>query len=64
MRSMVSAGEPPGTSAASLQRFILTTHAEIAEPKGMPNPQLTEDQAADIASYIVSLRSAKPPWPK
>jgi mono/diheme cytochrome c family protein len=46
----------PGTSAASLQRFILTTHAEIATPAGMPNPQLTEDQAAEIAAYIVSLR--------
>jgi mono/diheme cytochrome c family protein len=54
----------PGTSAASLQRFILTTHAEIATPAGMPNPRLTEDQAAEIASYIVSLRSAKPAAPK
>ena len=54
----------PGTSAASLQRFILTTHAEIATPKGMPNPQLTEDQAAEIAAYIVSLGSANRAAPK
>jgi mono/diheme cytochrome c family protein len=54
----------PGTSAASLQRFILTTHAEIATPAGMPNPQLTEDQAAEIAAYIVTLRTAKGTAPK
>ena len=50
----------PGISAASLQQFILTTHSGITNPDKMPNPQLTEDQAADIASYIVSLRLAKP----
>ena len=53
----------PGT-AASLQQFILTTHAGIKTPENMPNPQLTEDQAADIASYIASLRSPKPQPPK
>ena len=37
-----------GTTAASLQQFILTTHAEITRPEGIPNPQLTPDQAADI----------------
>jgi mono/diheme cytochrome c family protein len=46
----------PGISAASLNQFILTTHLGITNPDGMPNPQLTEDQAADIASYILSLR--------
>jgi len=50
----------PGISAASLQQFILTTHSGIATPDNMPNPQVTEDQAANIASYIVSLRPAKP----
>ena len=49
----------PGISAASLQLFILTTHSGIGtNPENMPNPQLTEDQAADIASYIASLRSS------
>jgi len=47
-------------SGASLQQFILTTHSDIATPDNMPNPQLTDDQASDIASYIVSLRSATP----
>jgi energy-coupling factor transporter ATP-binding protein EcfA2 len=53
----------PG-SAASLQQFILTTHSAITTPENMPNPQLTEDQAADIATYIASLRPAKPESPK
>jgi mono/diheme cytochrome c family protein len=53
----------PG-SAASMQQFILTTHPGITTPENMPNPQLTEDQAADIASYIASLRPAKPKPPK
>jgi mono/diheme cytochrome c family protein len=54
----------PGITAASLQHFILTTHAAFTNPEGMPNPQLTEDQAADIASYIVNLRSKPPAAPK
>jgi mono/diheme cytochrome c family protein len=54
----------PGSSVASLQRFILTTHAEIATPAGMPNPRLTEGQAAEIAAYIVSLHSARSTAPK
>jgi mono/diheme cytochrome c family protein len=54
----------PGTSAASLQRFMLTTHAEIATPAGMPNPRLTEDQAAAIAAYILTLGTATGTAPK
>jgi mono/diheme cytochrome c family protein len=50
----------PGISAPPLQLFILTTHLDIGTPENMPNPQLTEDQAADIASYIASLRSSNP----
>ena len=50
----------PGISAPPLQLFILTTHLDIGPPEKMPNPQLTEDQAADIASYIASLRSSNP----
>jgi mono/diheme cytochrome c family protein len=46
----------PGISVPSLQLFILRTHSGIRTPENMPNPQLTEDQAADIASYIASLR--------
>jgi mono/diheme cytochrome c family protein len=54
----------PGVSTASLQQFIMTTHWEITTPDTMPNPQLTEEQAANIASYIVSLGAATPAAPK
>lgn len=46
----------PDTSAKSLRRFILNTHSSIANPKNMPNPQLTSDQARDIANYIMTLK--------
>lgn len=45
-----------GMTAESLKKFILTTHSSVAEPANMPNPQLTDDQANDIVSYILSLR--------
>ena len=44
------------TSAPSLGRFLSTTHATIQNPSGMPNPQLTDDQQADVIAYILSLR--------
>ena len=50
----------PGTTAASVQHFVQTIHRTFANGTDMPNPELTEDQAADIASYVVSLQPAKP----
>jgi mono/diheme cytochrome c family protein len=47
----------PGTTAESLRRFLVATHATIAEPANMPNPRLTDQQVIDIVSYILSLRS-------
>ena len=49
------------TTAASLRSFLLTTHATLAEPANMPNPQLTDDQVTQLVSYILSLRSSLPP---
>jgi hypothetical protein len=46
----------PETMADSLRTFLSTTHAKIATPSGMPNPQLADYQAAAIISYILSLR--------
>jgi mono/diheme cytochrome c family protein len=50
----------PGTSAASMQHFVQTIHRTLANGTNMPNPRLTDEQATDIASYIVSLRTASP----
>jgi cytochrome c1 len=31
----------------------------LANGKDMPNPQLTEDEARDVAAYVMSLRKKK-----
>lgn len=47
----------PGTSVASLQRFIVSTHWDVnALPMTMPNPMLSKDEARAVARYIVRLR--------
>jgi mono/diheme cytochrome c family protein len=47
----------PQTTLHGLQTFILKTHATIATPGNMPNPELTEDQAEALALYVLNLRS-------
>ena len=46
----------PETTAASLRVFLTTTHAKIATPTGMPNPQLADYEMDEVISYIMSLR--------
>jgi mono/diheme cytochrome c family protein len=43
-------------TADSLERFLTTTHRDISNPKGMPNPQLLDYQIKQISAYIMSLR--------
>jgi mono/diheme cytochrome c family protein len=57
--SLESLANRPGVDAASVQKFLLTIHLSMANGKDMPNPQLTEDQAHDIALYVMSLRKTK-----
>ena len=40
----------------SLRDFLAKTHSNIRSPLGMPNLNLTDEQAADVASYILALR--------
>jgi hypothetical protein len=48
----------PGVTAASLQRFIVSTHWDTdALPMTMPNPMLTPDEARAVSHYILSLRT-------
>lgn len=48
----------PGTTAATLQHFVLNTHWDVNKvPMTMPNPMLTQDQARQVARYIMSLRN-------
>ena len=47
----------PGVSEKSLQRFISTTHWDgESMPMKMPKPELTAQQVAALARYIMSLR--------
>jgi len=46
----------PGTIAALLRNFLLTTHATITNTGNMPNLQLTDDQVGVLVAYILSLR--------
>ena len=49
----------PATSAESLRAFLTTTHRTIANPDGMPNPQLTDQQVEEVIRFILSLRDRK-----
>jgi mono/diheme cytochrome c family protein len=41
--------------AESLTRFLKTTHWSLANPKGMPKPELTDFQIKGIVAYFLSL---------
>ena len=51
-----SIAQRASASADMLQNFLATTHRDIGNPKGMPNPQLLDYQAREIVSYVLSLR--------
>jgi mono/diheme cytochrome c family protein len=43
-------------TADFLNTFLTTTHRDITNPKGMPNPMLLDYQIKQISAYILSLR--------
>jgi mono/diheme cytochrome c family protein len=43
-------------TADFLQTFLSTTHRDVLNPKGMPNPLLLDYQIKQISAYILSLR--------
>jgi mono/diheme cytochrome c family protein len=58
---------PPAESFASIaqretvtvdwvENYLKTTHRGLDRPKGMPNPQLLDFQAKQVAIYLLSLR--------
>jgi len=40
----------------SIRTFLTTTHRDISNPEGMPNPQLLDSQIGQAAAYLLSLR--------
>ncbi len=45
-----------GVTAEWVQTFLTTTHKGLDNPRGMPNPELLDDQVKQVAAYLLSLR--------
>jgi mono/diheme cytochrome c family protein len=43
-------------TADFLSTFLTTTHRDVSNPNGMPNPLLLDYQVKEISAYILSLR--------
>ncbi len=43
-------------TADSIRTFLITTHRDIGNPKGMPNPQLLDFQIEQVTAYLLDLR--------
>ncbi len=43
-------------SADFLRGFLTTTHRDVTNPNGMPNPELLDFQIKQVAAYLLSLR--------
>jgi mono/diheme cytochrome c family protein len=44
------------TSADTIRKFLTTTHRDISNPAGMPNPELFDFQIRQVGAYLLSLR--------
>lgn len=44
------------TSSDTLRAFLTTTHRNISDPMGMPNPELLDFQTRQVVAYVLSLR--------
>jgi cytochrome c553 len=50
----------PGVTAASLEHFVTSTHWDMKTmPMRMPNVSLSDEDAAAVAKYILSLKNPK-----
>ncbi|HLY55493.1 MAG TPA: cytochrome c [Stellaceae bacterium] len=49
----------PSTTADSLRRYIAKLHPKTTGPREMPDPELSDDQVTDVASFVLTLRKAK-----
>jgi hypothetical protein len=54
--AFASIAQRSDVTADFLRTFLTTTHRDIANPKGMPNPLLLDYQVTEISAYILSLR--------
>jgi mono/diheme cytochrome c family protein len=57
--SFESIAQRKGVDAAWVEAFLATTHKGLDRPRGMPNPELLEDQGRQVAAYLLSLRKRR-----
>ena len=55
-QSFVSIAQRSTTNTDSLRTFLTTSHRDISNPRGMPNPQLVDSQIRQVTAYLLSLR--------
>jgi mono/diheme cytochrome c family protein len=55
--SLESIAKRNTTSIDSIRTFLISTHRDISNPNGMPNPEPTDFQLGQVTAYILSLRN-------
>ena len=63
-RSFETIAQRSTTSADSIRTFLTTTHRDISNPAGMPNPELLDFQIRQLATYLLSLREPSAAAPR
>lgn len=59
--SFESIAQRSSTSSAALGAFLATTHRNIGNSAGMPNPELIDFQMRQVEAYVLSLRNSNVP---
>jgi len=54
--SLESIAKRSTTSSDTIRAFLATTHRNISNPAGMPNPELLDFQTRQVVAYVLSLR--------
>jgi hypothetical protein len=54
--SFESIAQRSTTNLETLRNFLITTHRDSANRKGMPNPELLDYQIGQVTAYLLSLR--------
>jgi len=54
--SFDSIAQRSNVDADFIAKFLTTTHRDISNPNGMPNPQLLDFQIRQITAYLLSLK--------
>ena len=54
--SFESIAQRSTTSSDTIRAFLTTTHRNISNPAGMPNPELLDFQIRQVEAYLLSLR--------